>query len=663
MASRLVEWFTDRWPIRPVLRWSLEEEIPGGDSFWYSLGAATLFVFVIQVVTGIWQMFWYVPTADHAYQSVMYIRQEVPFGWLIHGLHAWGSNAFLVLLSLHMVRVFVWGAYKHPRQLTWLIGVFLFFTVVALSFTGALLPWDELGYWAAEVGTSIAGTVPLIGFFLKDLMRGGAAMSQATLSRFFVGHVAILPGILAALIVAHLVAFRQYGSVGPWNEEKRRKSGWFWPNQIVKDLIVIAVIFVVLVGLSAFWRAPITGPADHIDNSITPKPEWQFLFLYQFLKLFKGRWESVGTVGVPAVLFLILFLLPFYDRNERRNPLHRPLVMAGAIALLVWLWTYTYLGFVSKPGVAAAAPVSVAPSASPRVQAGATLFTSQGCIACHTVRGRGGNIGPDLSNIGAQGRSRAWLTQQIRDPKSHDPSTRMPAFDSLSDQQVKELVAYLESLGGAGNPSVSSLARPPASKPDSISSMSGPNSTPPSSRSKGREPNLPSAGEQGPPGRAAYLVGQTVHGISSLGAPMHGQLLYDRWCAKCHGSDGRDDVNNPGSARGMVPPLNPIAQSLYSKNPLVFAENIDRYIQHGSIPNGPHPEKYMPAFGGDLMLTQEMISEVEAYVLKLNGVDRAKIIHPGLAPKYFFLWTTIAFGVIGAVAVILRLLSDSSRQI
>jgi ubiquinol-cytochrome c reductase cytochrome b subunit len=766
MASRIIQWFTDRWPVKPVLRWSLEEQIPGGDTFWYSLGAATLFVFVLQVVTGIWQLFWYVPTTEHAYQSVMYIRQEVPFGWLIHGLHSWGSNAFIVLVFLHILRVFVWGAYKHPRQLTWLVGTILLLLVLALTFTGALLPWDELGYWAAEVGTSIAGTVPIVGFFIKELMRGGADMNQATLSRFFIAHVAILPGILGALIAVHVVAFRQYGSVGPWNEEKRKKFGWFWPDQIVKDLIVMVVIFVALVGLSAFWRAPVTGPADRMDNITTPKPEWQFLFLYQFLKLFKGRWEPVGTAGVPLLLFLILFLLPFYDRNGKRDPFRRPIAMAGAIVLLAWLGIYTFLGYLSNPGAAATATVKVSSSASPGVKAGAELFANQGCVACHTVHGQGGSVGPDLSNIGAQGLSRTWLTQQIRDPKSHDPTTAMPAFGGLSDQQVshlvdfleglgggaggspsstpppssqqsgepnaragtspstsgdaasnlvaqgqllirsqsclgchtingqggdvgpdlsnegtkgrsqewlteqirdpkshnattvmpsseqltdqrvKGLVAYLESLGAGAAQGTSSPAKPRESKPESSPSTStsagsdDPNATPISG-----EPNVPATGRQGPPGRAAYVVGQTIHGIGTLGAPMHGELLYDKWCQRCHGQDGKDNVSNPGSTDGTVPPLNPIDPSLYSDDPLTFAENIDRYIQHGSMPEGPAPEKFMPAWGDDLKLTQEMISEIEAYILKLNGVDRAKIMTPGVRPWVFFLICLIAFAL------------------
>jgi ubiquinol-cytochrome c reductase cytochrome b subunit len=915
MISRVINWFTYRWPFKPIIKWSLEEEIPGGDSFWYSFGATLLFVFVIQVVTGIWQLFYYVPTTDHAYQSVSYLRYQVPFGWLIHGLHYWGSNAFIIIVFIHLLRVFIWGAYKEPRQLTWLVGVILLFLVLALSFTGALLPWDELGYWAAEVGTSIAGTIPLIGFFIKEFMRGGAAMSQMTLSRFFIAHVAILPGILAALIAFHVVAFRRFRSVGPWNEEKLKKTGFFWPQQVFKDLIIMSLLFVIMVGLSAFWRAQVSGPADELDNIITPKPEWQFLFLYQFLKLFKGKWEPVGTTGVPLVLFLILFFLPFYDRNKKRSPLHRPLAMLGCFALVTWFFVYTILGYYSKPGASLIAKVSVSSQASASVKAGADLFSSQGCIACHTVHGQGGNIGPNLSSIGSQGLSNQWINTQIRDPKSHDPSTAMPAFKSLTDQQVKNLVDFLQSLGGSsssgqsssqsssssqppqkvqakstGEPNTAPAAKPSGPNRPSASSQSqsasqinqgqslfssqgcigchtvngeggsvGPNlsnigskglskqwlmvqlknpkkhdpstvmpsfssmsdsdinaitnyleslkgssgqsssqsssqakqsstssqtsgssrksqssnepsstssktsesnnssgssqsqktslishgkslfnskgcinchtidgkggsvgpdlsdvgskglskqwltvqlkdpkkhdpstimpsfspmsdsdinaltaylenlkssskqtsssqsstqaeksSTPPQSSTTSPQPKTPTepnaaSVESMPTGKAAYLVGN----------PPHGKKLFKKNCSRCHGEDGKGGVSNPGSLDGTVPPLNPIDREIFSGNPEIFAENIDRYIQHGSKPEGPNPQKTMPAFGDGLKLTQQMIAEIEAYILKLNGVDRAAVIYPGVAPVAFFGMTLGGYAI--AVFIILML--------
>jgi quinol-cytochrome oxidoreductase complex cytochrome b subunit len=176
MFDRIVRWVDERIPLTTMIRQGLDEEIPGGASFAYTLGSATLAVFVIQMVTGVWQLLYYVPTVDHAYDSLNYLRTEVPFGWLIHGLHYWGANAIIVLVGLHIARVFIYGAYKVPRELTWLAGVVLLLVTAGLVFTGAPLPWDERGYWAAEVGTSIAGTVPLVGDAVKRLLRGGDLM-------------------------------------------------------------------------------------------------------------------------------------------------------------------------------------------------------------------------------------------------------------------------------------------------------------------------------------------------------------------------------------------------------------------------------------------------------------------------------------------------------
>jgi len=777
MGSRIARWLNERFPIRAMMRWSLEEEIPGGDSFWYCFGSACLFAFVIQAVTGIWQLFYYVPARDYAYQSVIYLRQEVPFGWLIHGLHYWGSNAFVVLVGLHIARVFIWGAYKKPRQLTWMIGSCLVLTVLALSFVGALLAWDELGYWAAEVGTSIAGTTPLIGSFLKIFLRGGAAMSQMTLSRFFVLHAFVLPGLLGILIILHLVAFKQFGSVGPWDQERRKKMGLFWPNQVLKDLIAVSVIFLILVGLSAFWPAPVTGPADEVDTTYVPKPEWQFLFLYQFIKLFKGPWESVGTVGVPLLLFLILILLPFYDRSLERNPLKRPAVMAGGAAFVAWLITYTILGYLSNttPPVSGA-PLLLAAPLPPGAQKGADLFQKQGCMVCHTVNGQGGSIGPDLSKEGARGRSRQWLTQQIRDAKSHNASTVMPPFTSLIGSEVNNLVEFLETLGKGGavspvapaapveapasdaaaprpsptyaitlstmspektagekgeaipsasvergknlfptlacigchaigekggimgpdlsgegskghplswitgqirdphahNPNtimpafkslseqqVNDLAnyleglthgpgKDPPGEADPLTSSSDPPDSPsdpyaaplpPSSAPPNSSPDMPATGTHARTGPAALRVGN----------PFHGGLLYEKNCISCHGPEGTDNVPNSGSDDGKVPALNPIDPELYSKDPLTFARTIDRFIQHGSVPSGKHPEKVMPAFGDKLILTQEMISQIEAYILSLNGVNRAAIRVPGMQPRKFFILTAVVLGLLWSV--------------
>jgi len=747
MNARWMNWLNERWPVRAVKRWGLEEAMPGGDSFWYCFGSSLLFVFTLQVATGIMQLFYYVPVRDHAYQSVMYLRREVPFGWLIHGLHYWGSNAFIVLLGLHISRVFIWGAYKKPRQLIWMVGVLLLSSVLALSFIGALLPWDELGYWAAEVGTSIAGTTPVIGAFLKMFLRGGAAMTQMTLSRFFVLHVMILPSLLGALILIHLVAFRQFGISGPWKEEKRKTMGRFWPDQVLKDLIVISAIFLALVGLSAFWPAPVTGPADEVDNTYFPKPEWQFLFLYQFIKLFKGRLEPVGTVGVPLLLFLVFILLPFYDRGRERNPLRRLWALAGGAAMVAWLITYTILGHLSNPGGAAAGgSLSISAALSPGARNGAQLFQKQGCMACHTVNGRGGSIGPNLSNEGTSGRTPQWLAQQIRYPKSHDPKTVMPSFSSLSKTQINNLVEFLGSLGKseggkeqAGSPDPPPPAGTPRFSPSPGGKKAGaePEESPSRLAERGKKlfptlacigchtihgkggttgPDLSLEGEKGhsvawikqqirnPKSHDPetvmpsfdYLGGQKIDELAAylesltkeekkeasekeeaepapqpeakgeevkrevsekkpgqaaflVGSPSRETALFDKNCARCHGPEGKDNVPNPGSDDGAVPPLNPIDRSIYSPDPVVFSRNIDIYIQHGSVPSGPHPKESMPAFGDKLMLTQQMIAQIEAYILSLNGVNRAAIMTPGMKPRDFFIVAAFVFGLVWIV--------------
>ena len=310
MFAKIVHWVNDRWPLRAVIRWSLEEEMPGGTSYAYIFGSCVLIVFLFQVITGVWQLLYFVPTIDRGYNSLNYLRTEIPFGWLIHGLHYWGASAMIILVGLHISQVYIWGAYKNPRQLTWLIGVCNLLLTLGLGFTGPILPWDERGYWEAEVAVSSAGTVPFLGTVARNLLAGGATLGQMTVSRFFFLHVAILPGILIVFAALHLVAFRKFGISGPWDEAKRKRIGSFWPDQVFKDGIVITVMFVILVGLSAYFPAPYSGPLDLLQTFYVPKPEWYFLFFYQTLKAFQGVFEPIGTVGIPLIVTLLfLFLL------------------------------------------------------------------------------------------------------------------------------------------------------------------------------------------------------------------------------------------------------------------------------------------------------------------------------------------------------------------
>jgi ubiquinol-cytochrome c reductase cytochrome b subunit len=619
MFSHVVRWINDRWPLKSLIGLGLEEEMPGGDSFVYIFGSSVLATFLLQVLTGLWQLFYFVPTINHGYDSLNYLRLEIPFGWLIHGLHYWGAAAMIILVGLHMSRVFIWGAYKHPRQLTWLLGVGLLICTLALGFTGPVLPWDQRGYWEVEVGTSMAGTVPYLGDLAKNLLRGGPILGQMTLSRFFVLHVAILPGIVFVLIMLHIIAFRQFGISGPWNQEKRNIIGRFWPDQVFKDTLVITFVFVILVGLAAYIHAPIVGPKNPMDTSYIPKPEWYFLFLYQTLKAFPGRLEPIGTVGIPLFVTFLLVFLPFIDRNPERNPSRRPITMSGYLIFVAWVIILAFVGYFSKPETASSqTPLPQTNSSiqiSESAKKGAQLLRSMGCIGCHRVNGQGGTVGPEFTSESLKGKSRQWLITQIRDPKKHKPNTIMPAFTSASDEQVNEIVDFLQS-----------------------SALSKSFSTPP------LMPQLATmttqkkliVGPHGQPGPAANVIGSVDRG----------GILFQQNCESCHGSKGTDKVPNPGSEDGNVPSLNPIDPNLFNKDPQIFVDNIDRLIQHGSRPEGPNPALQMLPFGDSNSLNQQTISNIEAYILWLNGVDRAKLVHPGLQPHLFFWLVFIVFAVV-----------------
>jgi sulfur oxidation c-type cytochrome SoxX len=287
---------------------------------------------------------------------------------------------------------------------------------------------------------------------------------------------------------------------------------------------------------------------------------------------------------------------------------------------------------------------SAAGAESAQSDNGKALFHSEGCIACHTISGAGGSMGPNLSDEGTKGRSRQWLNTQIRNPKSHFPNSLMPSFDALSDQQVNYLVDFLLSLGTGGDQSSSqgnSAAKDSPLSSGSSSSKKTP-STYASSSSSGLQQHPEAAGNapKGRPGQAAYMIGNTKHGGD----------IFKLKCASCHGPQGTDKVPNPGSDDGFVPALNPIDQDLLNKDPQTFAKNIDMFIQHGSVPSGPNPQFHMLSFGDDHTLTQQQIANLEAYILHLNGVNRAQLINPGMKPVRFFAI------VVPAVIVMLLLL-------
>jgi mono/diheme cytochrome c family protein len=251
------------------------------------------------------------------------------------------------------------------------------------------------------------------------------------------------------------------------------------------------------------------------------------------------------------------------------------------------------------------------------------------------INGTGGTIGPNLSNPPRRARSREWIAQQIRNPKSHNPNSIMPAFPTLADRQLNDLVDYLMSLK-------TGPARPAPSTPNPDPSADGASPAIAAGKSMPASAELPASGKQGPSGPAAYTIG----------SPEHGELLYIRNCQQCHGPDGVGKVPNPGSEDGTVPPLNPIDPDMFNQDPDLFAANIDRYIQHGSMPEGSHPVLTMPAWGDTDSLSQPQIAHIEAFILSLNKVERARITNPGVRPGVFFAITAGVFALTWGIALV-----------
>jgi ubiquinol-cytochrome c reductase cytochrome b subunit len=314
---------------RALLRAALDEPVPGGARFAYAMGSVLVVLLLLQVATGVALAFVYTPSVTGAWASVAYLESTVPAGAIVRGLHHFGASALVVVLALHLGQTALFGAYRKPRELTWWSGLALGGLILAFSLTGYLLPWDQRGYWATQVATDIAGSVPLVGAGLERLLEGGNGLGNLTLTRFYATHVLLLPAATVALLAFHLFAFRKHGVTPHWKADDR--VGRFWPDQLWRDAL-LAFIAVLATLLLAWHGAPLQAPADPSGHA-EPRPEWYFLPLYELLKLFSGRAEVVASIVVPAAGIALLAGLPFLDRSKELSPRWRwrPLL---ALALL-----------------------------------------------------------------------------------------------------------------------------------------------------------------------------------------------------------------------------------------------------------------------------------------------------------------------------------------
>ncbi len=331
---------------RAFLGWRAPRYVEG--NLLYTLGWLTLISLLYQFFTGLCLLFYYDPSVEAAYNSVDFITYQAPLGWLIRSLHHYNASAIMILVFLHLLRTFFFAAYKAPREVTWLSGVALLLVTLGFGFTGYLLPWDQRGYWATKVGTEIAGQVPGVGQMLAQLLRGGATLGQLTLSRFYVIHVALLPGVLLLFLSLHLYQQRYHG-VAPAITKRAQQRGQqtvpFFPNWAWLPILLGIGLLALLIFLSWSERAPLTFPANPADTDYNPKPEWYFLFLFQLLHYAPGQYESWLIVLVPLVVIGSLVLLPFLDRGEERRPWRKPLTTLVALFYIAVIVIFTWLGW------------------------------------------------------------------------------------------------------------------------------------------------------------------------------------------------------------------------------------------------------------------------------------------------------------------------------
>ncbi len=353
---QISQWLSDRYPIHSIwasIQRHIRNPVPAHANFLFTLGSLAMLLFGIQVITGVLMMVYYKPSVREAYTSVLYITEEVPFGWLIRRTHSWAANLMVLVVFLHMLKTFVYGGYKKPREITWVLGVMLLGIVMGFGFTGYLLPWDQLAFWATTVATEALGSLPIAGPLIADLMRGGPEVGEATLGRFFVAHVVLLPVALIAVMGLHLLLVRFQGTSPllrtdepePDSESKLKAGGKpFFPNHVIKEGIASYLIAGILLSLAILAPFHLGEPANPFETPVGIKPEWYFLPMFQLLKYLP---EPVA-VAFPSIFGLILLLLPFLDRSQERHPRKRPVCLGIGAAMLMVILALGILGQVSE---------------------------------------------------------------------------------------------------------------------------------------------------------------------------------------------------------------------------------------------------------------------------------------------------------------------------
>lgn len=355
--GKLWLWLDERIGLGGFAYLAKKKEVPlHRHTFWYYFGGMTLFLFIIQVITGILLLLYYRPSAGEAFESIQFIMTEVEFGWLIRSIHSWSANLMIFAMFIHLFSALFLRAYRAPREITWLSGGGLMGLMLAFGFTGYLLPWNELAFFATRVGTEIPGVVPVVGPFLRRLLRGGDDVTGATLTRFYGIHVAILPAITTLILGLHLFLVQKHGMSRPPSVEKAENAGRampFFPNYLLRDMVGWLCALGLLAALAAFYPAELGKKADPFQPAPAGiKPEWYFMAMFQTLKLLPAHILGIEgeLLGVLAfgLVGLVLICMPFFDRRAAVGK-WSPWPVAFGLGLIIYSVVLTYLGYTMNP--------------------------------------------------------------------------------------------------------------------------------------------------------------------------------------------------------------------------------------------------------------------------------------------------------------------------
>ena len=454
-------WIDDRMGITENIIPVIKHPVPTKAKWAYVFGSATLFCFVLQVVTGVALSLLYQPSSKDAYQSLLFITNKAKFGNVLRGIHYFGASAMIILVGIHMMRVYITASYKFPREMNWISGVILLLCTIFMGFTGQLLRWDSNGVWSSVVAAEQLGRTPLIGKYLARLLLGGDTIGEQSLSRFYSYHVFMVPAMIFIFIGIHLYLVIRNGISEPpkagrmvdpktyraWYKKLLKDKGVpFWPNAAWRDVMFSAVIIICIICLAFIFGPPaLSGQPDPAVMHTIPKPDWYMVPFFALFALMPHKIESVAMLLGPILTVVILFSIPFISNKGERSPLKRPWAVYGVICVTVFVISLLVIGlkapwsprFNTQP-----LPLCAIKSAHPdsTIIRGVHLFYSKGCNYCHNVNNYGGVDGPNLTTIGNRLSIPELKVRIVNGGKN------MPAYGGiLSNDEMNNIVAFLKS--------------------------------------------------------------------------------------------------------------------------------------------------------------------------------------------------------------------------